>query len=54
MRDFLLNDDERRLRDELHDFFARDLANHAKQIEAHSDWSALRESVTAAGRAGHL
>jgi len=54
MRDFLLNDDELRLRDELHDFFARDLANHAKQIEAHSDWSALREAVTAAGRAGHL
>ena len=54
MRDFLLNDDELRLRDELHDFFPRDLANQAKQIEAHSDWSALREAVTAAGRAGHL
>ena len=54
MRDYLLDDDHRRLRDELRDFIARELSTRAERIESHSDWSALRDSFTAAGRAGHL
>lgn len=54
MRDYLLNDDERRLRDQLREFFARELVPRAERIEGHSDWPSLRDAVTAAGRAGHL
>jgi alkylation response protein AidB-like acyl-CoA dehydrogenase len=54
MRDFLLDDDARRLRADVRDFFARQLAPRAAAIEADGGFQAVREVVTATGAAGYL
>jgi len=54
MQDFLLSDEDRSFRAEIHDLLARELAPRAAAIENDEDWSAVKAVVRALGDAGHL
>ncbi|MEO5701596.1 MAG: acyl-CoA dehydrogenase family protein [Casimicrobiaceae bacterium] len=53
MRDFLLTDEDRAFRAEVHDFLARELAPRAPAIED-DDWDTVKATVRALGEAGYL
>ncbi|CAN5920429.1 acyl-CoA dehydrogenase family protein [soil metagenome] len=54
MYDFMLTDDERRLRGEVREFFGTALAPRALASELDAVWAPLREAVTLTGEAGYL
>ncbi len=54
MRDFILDDDDRRFREEVRAFLARELAPRAAAIENDDDWEAIKAVVAALGAAGYL
>jgi alkylation response protein AidB-like acyl-CoA dehydrogenase len=54
MRDFILDDDDRRFREEARAFLARELAPRAAAIENDDDWEAIKAVVAALGAAGYL
>lgn len=54
MKDFLLNDEDRRFRAEVRAFLERELLPAAAAIEDAQDWDAVRRVVRALGEAGYL
>jgi butyryl-CoA dehydrogenase len=54
MPDFLFDDADRAVREEIRDLLARELGPRTAMIEAEADWSAVRTVVRAVGSAGLL
>lgn len=54
MQDFLLSDEDRAFRDEVRDFFARELQPRVAAIEVEQDWDAVKAAFRALGEAGYL
>lgn len=54
MRDFLLDDQDRRFRADVRDFLRRELLPRAPAIEIDDEWNAIRAVVRALGEAGYL
>ena len=54
MRDFFLTDEDRAFRAEVREVLGRELGPRCEAIERDEDWDAVKQVVSALGRAGYL